>query len=306
MGSKKLSWVYGAMLLLQLIPAILGWGQYGHYATCKIAEAFLSKNAMAAVKKLLPKSASGKLAEFCSWPDQMLFRYRWSGPLHYIDTPDFKCQYNYNRDCHDSTGTKGRCVTGAIYNYTQQLVSGYSKQPSSKANYNLTEALIFLSHFVGDVHQPLHVGFTTDRGGNTIRVKWFRQQSNLHHVWDTNIIETALKRFYGSNLAKFIQDIQKNISGSLADDDLVSREVYALKRTASPELYASESVALACKYAYKNATQGTTLEDGYFLSRLPVVKKQLGQGGVRLAAVLNSIFASRPRISSLRGFLGFP
>ncbi|GKD85473.1 endonuclease 4-like protein, partial [Tanacetum coccineum] len=55
-------------------------------------------------------------------------------------------------DCHDSSGVKDRCVTGAIYNYTEQLVMGYNAS-NSVTQYNLTEALMFLSHYIGDVHQ---------------------------------------------------------------------------------------------------------------------------------------------------------
>lgn len=143
-------------------------------------------------------------------------------------------------DCHDSVGRKNRCVTGAIYNYTMQLKSGYQDSisvekcklitngyyifrcynitfPILNGNNmgcfplliidNLTEALMFLSHFIGDVHQvcsfyweiethtvihfsfkflflcqPLHVGFIGDEGGNTITVRWYRRKTNLHHV----------------------------------------------------------------------------------------------------------------------------
>lgn len=80
----------------------------------------------------------------------MRFRYWWASPLHYIDTPDKKCKHQYSRDCYDAEGEKGKCLDGAIQNYTSQLGN------KSKI-YNLTEALLFLSHFMGDVHQPMHV-----------------------------------------------------------------------------------------------------------------------------------------------------
>lgn len=60
-------------------------------------QGFLSEEALAAVKELLPASAKGDLAEVCSWPDEIRYSYhwRWSSPLHYVDTPDFKCNYKY-------------------------------------------------------------------------------------------------------------------------------------------------------------------------------------------------------------------
>ncbi|EYU23188.1 hypothetical protein MIMGU_mgv11b024281mg, partial [Erythranthe guttata] len=74
-----------------------GWGKQGHIITCKIAENFLTKDALASVKALLPGSAEGELASVCSWPDEIRrsAHNRWSGPLHYIDTPDFRYNYQY-------------------------------------------------------------------------------------------------------------------------------------------------------------------------------------------------------------------
>ncbi|KAK3004235.1 hypothetical protein RJ639_020213 [Escallonia herrerae] len=301
MGGFDLSLTGTALVVLLLVPGILGWGKEGHYATCKIAEGYLTEETLAAVRSLLPDRAEGDLASVCSWPDEIKHNYhwRWSSPLHYIDTPDFRCNYKYCRDCHDSSGQKDRCVTGAIYNYTMQLMSGYSDS-DSKMKYNLTEALMFLSHFVGDVHQPLHVSFTGDEGGNTIIVRWYRRKTNLHHVWDNMIIESAMKSFYNSDLATMIQAIQNNITDT--DGWLIDVSSWAnctSDGTACAEPYASESINLACKFAYRNATAGSTLGDDYFLSRLPVVEKRLAQGGVRLAAILNSIFSSRTSLLSL-------
>ncbi|ESW31255.1 hypothetical protein PHAVU_002G223100 [Phaseolus vulgaris] len=295
MGDERVRVLF--LLLLMPLPTVLGWGKEGHYVTCKIAQGYLSEDALFAVKQLLPDSAEGDLAAVCSWADEVRFNYhyRWSSALHYVDTPDFKCNYEYCRDCHDSSKHKHRCVTGGIYNYTMQLKTAEAG-PSSELNYNLTEALLFLSHFVGDVHQPLHVGFLGDLGGNSITVRWYRRKTNLHHVWDTMIIQSALKTFYDSNLSIMIQAIQRNITDNWSNDVSIW-EHCAHNSTACPDRYASESISLACKFAYKNATPGSTLEDGYFLSRLPIVEKRLAQGGVRLAAILNHIFASKTRIA---------
>ncbi|OAY24743.1 endonuclease 4 isoform X2 [Manihot esculenta] len=290
-GGSGLWWVGRVLVLVQLVTGILGWGKEGHYAVCKIAEEYLTEDAVAAVKELLPDSAEGDLAAVCSWPDEIRFHYRWSSALHYIDTPDFKCNYQYCRDCHDSAGLKDRCVTGAILNYTNQLTSVYQNS-NSVFQYNLTEALMFLAHFIGDVHQPLHVGFTGDLGGNTIMVHWYRRKTNLHHIWDDMIIDSAVKTFYGSDLANMIQAIQNNITDDWSNQ-LPLWEYCQNNRTVCPDPYASESVSLACKFAYKNATPGSTLGDDYFLSRLPIVEKRLAQGGIRLAATLNRIFASQ-------------
>ncbi|PKI77589.1 hypothetical protein CRG98_002043 [Punica granatum] len=259
-GTVGFLWVWRILVLLQLSSGILGWGREGHYATCRIAEEYLTKEAKAAVKELLPNSAGGDLASVCSWADEIRHSYHWhwTGPLHYVDTPDFKCNYDYCRDCHDLAGNKDRCVTGAIYNYTKQLME-FDRGSYSAATYNLTEALMFLSHFVGDVHQPLHVGFTGDEGGNTIIVRWYRRKTNLHHVWDNMIIDSALKTFYQSDLTNMIEAIQRNITDGWSND-ASSWGNCASNQTACPDPYAAESIKLACKFAYRSATPGSTLE----------------------------------------------
>ncbi|MCL7035644.1 hypothetical protein MKW94_000607 [Papaver nudicaule] len=283
-----------AFVILQLLPGVVGWGKEGHYAVCKIAEGLLTEDAAAAVKNLLPEIAKGELAAVCSWPDEIRGLYRWSAELHFIDTPDFLCNYEYCRDCHDSGGNKDRCVVGGINNYTMQLHKFQGS--ASEWKYNLTEALMFLSHFIGDIHQPLHAGFLGDLGGNTIPIHWFGMRTNLHRVWDNMIIETAMKNFYSSDLAIMIEAVNKKITDTWSED-ISSWENCTSINTVCPDPFASESIDLACKYAYPGATPNSTLSDEYFLSRLPIVEKRLAQGGVRLASTLNRIFKTEMLIS---------
>ncbi|GLT91822.1 hypothetical protein SLE2022_096930 [Rubroshorea leprosula] len=271
---------------LLLFPRVYGWSKDGHLITCRIAQSRLSQTAADAVQQLLPESAGNDLGSECSWADNVRFRYRWSAPLHFINTPEL-CSYQYSRDCKDLDGEKGRCVAAAIKNYTTQLLS--YNTAASATEYNLTEALLFLSHFMGDIHQPLHVGFAADKGGNTIDVHWYTRKQVLHHVWDYNIIETAEERFYDSNVDELIDAIQQNITSEWADQVKIW-ETCSQNQTACPDKYASEGIKAACDWAYKGVDEGSTLEDDYFLSRLPIVSWRLAQGGVRLAATLNRIF----------------
>ncbi|KAL3636072.1 Endonuclease 2 [Castilleja foliolosa] len=273
-------------LLLLCIPAAYGWGIDGHQIICKLAQPRLTKAAANAVSELLPSDAQNDLSSLCSWADRVRFRYHWSAPLHFIDTPDNLCTYQYKRDCKDEDGVQDRCVAGAINNYTTQLLS-YAKTTTSAPQYNLTEALLFLSHFIGDIHQPLHVGFTSDRGANMIDVHWYRRKSVLHHVWDTDIIETAEKRFYNSDVNQLIDALQHNITTVWSKQ---ASDWEACNKTACPDLYASEGIKAACDWAYKGVEEDSILEDDYFLSRRPVINLRLAQGGVRLAATLNRIF----------------
>ncbi|KAF9591391.1 hypothetical protein IFM89_004076 [Coptis chinensis] len=88
----------GFVSLLALLPIIHGWGEDGHLTVCRIAQPLLSDAAKAAVQDLLPAYADNDLGSVCSWADHMKFRYHWSSALHYIDTPDSLCTYQYNSE----------------------------------------------------------------------------------------------------------------------------------------------------------------------------------------------------------------
>ena len=277
-------------LLLLLLVALLAasadaWGKEGHIMVCKIAERYLTEEAAAAVQDLLPESAGGELSTMCPWADTMRFRYHWASPLHYANTPNV-CNFNFSRDCHNSRGEQGMCVVGAINNYTDQL---YTYGDSPKSSYNLTESLMFLAHFVGDVHQPLHVGYEEDEGGNTIMVRWYRRKANLHHVWDVSIIDTVMKDFYNKSLDTMVAALQMNLTEGWSDD-VAHWENCANKKATCANDYAIESISLSCNYAYKDVVQNITLGDDYYFTRYPVVEKRLAQAGVRLALILNRIF----------------
>ncbi|KAM0857289.1 hypothetical protein ACQ4PT_048558 [Festuca glaucescens] len=277
------------VLLLQLLhlvlvaaaaraPAAQAWGVEGHYMVCKIAESYLTTEASTAVKGLLPESAGGELAAVCSWPDTERRQNPWSAPLHFADTPG-DCKFSYARDCHGTNGEKDMCVVGAINNYTAAL-------QDSSCPYNRTESLMFLAHFVGDVHQPMHCGRTADLGGNTVIVSWYKNKTNLHKVWDEKVIGTAMNRFYKDDLSTMIGAIKRNLT-------VVEKnkwEACPSRATSCADKFAEESAELSCP-AYVGTEQGSNLEDEYFFKALPVVQKRIAQGGVRLAAILNRIFS---------------
>uniref|UniRef100_A0A453D721 Aspergillus nuclease S1 n=1 Tax=Aegilops tauschii subsp. strangulata TaxID=200361 RepID=A0A453D721_AEGTS len=209
----------GLLMLLHVLlvaaaaraPAAQAWGKEGHYMTCKIADGFLTSEALTGVKALLPSWANGELAEVCSWADSQRFRYRWSSPLHFADTPG-DCEFSYARDCHDTKGNKNVCVVGAINNYTAAL-------QDSSSPFDPTESLMFLAHFVGDVHQPLHCGHVDDLGGNTIKLRWYKRKSNLHKVWDSDVITEAMKDFFDKDQDAMIESIQRNITEDWSSEE---------------------------------------------------------------------------------------
>lgn len=277
------------------LVTVHGWGKEGHYITCAIAESLFSEATTEAVKELLPDYAGGQLAPMCGWPDTVrrTKQFYWSGGLHFINTPDFQCNYNHKRDCHDSRGHEDMCVAGGINNFTAQLQTYGTDNQSQN---NLTVALLFLAHLVGDIHQPLHVGYEGDEGGNSIELRWYRRKANLHHVWDSSIIDTAKDRYYDSDLDTMVESLTTNLTENWA---VASKwELCHSGEIACPDAYARESIKVACRWAYKDAAQGAVLTDDYFLSRLPIVEQQLSEGGVRLAAILNRIFGQSNQVGS--------
>ncbi|XP_039778970.1 endonuclease 2-like [Panicum virgatum] len=154
----------------------------------------------------------------------------------------------------------------------------------SSSPFDRTESLMFLAHFVGDVHQPLHCGHTDDLGTtlSSSTGEWYRRKSNLHHVWDVNVIETAMKDFYNNDLSTMIKAIQRNIT------DVWSNEEKQWETCNIRTKFSEESSKLACN-AYKGVKQDSILQDDYFFAALPVVQKRIAQGGVRLAVTLNKI-----------------
>ena len=134
-------------------------------------------------------------------------------------------------------------------------------------------ALKFLVHLVGDIHQPLHVGRREDRGGNLIQVQWFGEPSNLHKVWDEQLIEAEKLSF--SEFAAFLTPP-------------TAAEVEAWQQATDPRLGTRGHASAAPGVCHWRWTVGLRL----YLKQMPTVKARLLRAGVRLAGLLNTIFAA--------------
>lgn len=170
-------------LLLCLHPAlVLAWGETGHRIVGELAERQLSPSARAAVADLLAEELDPTLAGVSVWADAIRgedawkHTYRW----HFLNVPTLACRYFPPRDC-----PAGNCIVGAIAE--QAHILGDASRPRAER----AQALKFVVHFVGDVHQPLHAGLARDRGGNDFHLVYRGQDTNLHRVWDSLILETA-------------------------------------------------------------------------------------------------------------------
>lgn len=261
-----------------------GWGADGHRIVGRIAQNFLTPGARSLVDDLL---GGQSLAEVSTWADEIKSdrQWDWARPLHYANVATGSDGFVLERDCP----ARG-CVIQAILDRSTVLrenVAVHSKQ---------AQALRFLVHFVGDIHQPLHVSRAQDRGGNNIRVDFFGRQTNLHRVWDTELIRKTHVEW---------RELADELVGSAA---LPQRSEW--RSTADPTAWADESWSLAMSHAYPIPSDGR-IGDEYFARNIPIVKERLAMGGVRLADLLNVIAAARsPGVADIPngrpGFGPFP
>ena len=247
-----------------LLPSVAyAWGEDGHDIIADIAARELTPQAAAKIKDLLGQQT---LVDVAAWADQVRRKpqYQWSAPLHYVNVPPGSDQFDYQRDCPD-----GECVVGAIHRFIAEL-----RDPAADRA-EKADALKFLVHFVGDIHQPLHVSYAHDKGGNDIKVEFFHDRTNLHTVWDSLIIRHAGQpwREHANQLYARITLVQYRQWTSSLD----------------PAAWATESFRLAVSHAY-NIPKDGQLDQAYYERNLPVVEERLSMAGIRLGALLNAVF----------------
>lgn len=235
------------------------WGKTGHRATGEIAEMYLSKKAKRKIATLL--NGEG-LALVSTFADDIKSdkQYRKYSPWHYVNF-DFGKKYKEEEPSEYGDLIQGieKCV---------EVLKSETSSNEDKAFY-----LKLLVHFIGDLHQPLHVGRAEDKGGNDIQVRWFKEGTNLHRVWDSNMID-----YYGMSYSELAIN---NLPLSEAQKKEIEKG-YFLD-------WAYETQSLAQK-VYDSANVGEKLGYRYMYDYFPVVRQQLKKGGVRLAKVLNEIF----------------
>ncbi|EER14377.1 Nuclease PA3, putative [Perkinsus marinus ATCC 50983] len=282
------------------------WGPDGHAVVAELADTRMSSKARKWVYDIMGEGY--RLATSASWADSILYgnnsgEWSWSKPLHYANVDD--CEFVYARDCPNNV-----CVAGAIKNYTAQLTN------TSLTKEQRQDAVKFLVHFMGDVHEPLNAGRYTDLGGNTISVAINfadYEKTNLHKVWGEKLIDEYEGELYPGPYIQQDADYNKDrtqywsVSADEIGRGLASGGKYAGKVPSWKSKCESlgidvcvnemvqESATLACNQAYVNVDGSQIGNDdgllmGYYTSRIETVKEQLAKGAVRLAWVLDNTF----------------
>jgi len=261
------------VLLVALVCAHIGisqaWGEEGHKIVAQIANDRLTSTAAGVVAQFLGSQTMMDVA-----PDPDDYDHspagRWSAPCHYCNLPRGATSFSMQLDC------QGFCVAKSIGNYTNILSTTQSQPSACQFAYGDEPcALVFMIHFMGDIHQPLHVGWGDDEGGNTVEVTWFGSPTNLHEVWDDKIIER-----WNSDQNSAVQELEQWISTNAA-------QVAQWQQTMDPVAIADESFAYVRNAVYNFTSKALSTE--YYNQHLPIVKLRLAAAGVRLAQALNTI-----------------
>jgi hypothetical protein len=253
-----------AFLVVMLVflggsPAF-AWGQIGHRVTGAIGEPLLSKKAATAVRAVL---GTESLAEASTWPDEMrsspeVFWQKTANPWHYVTVPAGKTYAEVGAPA------EGDGVS-ALAGFAKTL-----RDPkASLADQQL--ALRFTIHIIGDLHQPLHVGNGTDRGGNDVKVQFGREDTNLHAVWDGNLVDRQQLSY---------TEMTAWLSRRITPQNLKDWA------NADPLVWVAESAALRDTIYPADTRLGYT----YAFQQNEALDRRLMQAGVRIAAYLNALY----------------
>lgn len=235
-----------------------GWGQTGHRVVGYVAEQHLSKKARKNVMRVLQHNS---LAEVANWMDDI----------------KSDAAYNHTHDWHWVTIPDGQKYEETRKNPNGDIIMKIDELTAALKAHNLPkdkeqEYLKYLVHLIGDLHQPLHVGGKDDTGGNAVKVQWFGEPSNLHRVWDSDMIDG--KNLSYTELASFLDQpsptqVKKWQAKSL-HDWAYNMMIYR------PQVYnLPDDGKLGYRYSYDN---------------FKTVQQLLLEGGIHLAGLLNKIY----------------
>jgi len=251
---KKLS----CLLLVALCTTTaFAWGPTGHRATGWIAEKYLSKKAKAAIKKILGDQS---LAIASTWMDEVR-----SDSL-----------YDHMVDWHWVTIPFGETYEQSVKNPKGDIIATIERIISELKTRKLSaekerENIRILVHLIGDIHQPLHVGGKNDKGGNDVKVNWFRSESNLHRVWDSDMIDDTKLSY-----TELAQSLDKPSDSEMKMWQKATVRDWAKEsQSYEKQVYDIGNGNLGYRYTYLN---------------WHIVRYRLLQAGVRLAGVLNEVY----------------
>ncbi|NER09174.1 S1/P1 nuclease [Muriicola jejuensis] len=235
------------------------WGKTGHRVVGEVAEMHLSRKARKMVRKILNGRSLASVSNYADdiKSDSLYNQYY---PWHYVNYPADK---TYGEEPPSEEGDIVMAIQTCIGKLEDRQTSDDQREFYLK----------MLIHFIGDLHQPLHAGWEENRGGNDIEIQWFREKSNLHRLWDSDLIE-----HFGMSYTELANDLPP-----------MSKQALLEMQAGNVRTWVDESHRLATSI-YGSVTPGERLGYRYKYVYWETVERQLLKGGVRLAAVLNDLF----------------
>ena len=256
--TRKIKWVVLVLIFAMACNLqVLAWGKTGHRAIAEIGWQQLNRQAKHKIKVLLGDSY---LPLYANYADEV--RSEKDNPMgklpHYADMP-LDVTYENSQKSKD----------GDLVTVMTDMVNTLKSKSATKEKKAV--ALKFIIHLVGDAHQPMHVGLPEDLGGNKVEVKWFGEKTNLHHVWDEDLINFSELSY--TELARFAGTPELSELKSLRDTSVVD--------------WIDETHTYT-KMIYDNLGDKDYSYD-YYHKFYPVVLKQIQKGGYRLGNYLNEL-----------------
>ncbi len=259
---KKLIFV---AVLTYLPYAANAWGLLGHRIVGEIAESYLNPNARKAVKEIL---GTESMAITANWPDFIKSdsSYNYLSSWHYVNLPENLDRIGVNNYLENMTEAN-------IYNKTNEMIALLKNKQTPAAQKLL--ALRMLIHLVGDMHQPMHTARKEDLGGNRVIVNWFGQKSNLHRVWDEQLID-----YQQLSYTEYTKAINNPTAVQLTE-----------WKKGDIKDYIFESYEICNKIYATGIKNDDKLSYRYNFDWISTVNSQLLKGGIRLAKILNEIYS---------------
>jgi len=246
---------------------LISWGFTGHKTIGQIAANHLTTQAKMAIQELLGDQS---LADAATWADEVRNdpEYQSTAPWHFINVP---LGLSFEQFQQQVTNSDKMNVYTALVKEEVVLTSPASTHEQKVA------ALKFVAHFVGDIHQPMHVSRAEDKGGNTIQLQYDNDGSNLHALWDTKLLEHG-----GLNYQQLAEKY-----------DHPTKEQIKKWQGDPPILWAWESYQVSTQlYAEVAAMKGRNIDNAYYETHIPIIENRIEKAGIRLAGVLNTLFAT--------------
>lgn len=250
------------MLLFVATPELFAWGVNGHRIVAEIAYANLTCRARHHVDKALGKRG---IIYYSTWADEIKSDtiYPSSYDWHFQNLPAGLSHENI-----DTMFIQRPTNSGALF-YALDSISNRLRE----GNDDNPDDIKFIVHLIGDMFQPMHMGHPEDKGGNRVQINWFSQNTNLHSVWDGNMVSTF--QMSNAEMVRFL------------NDRYASKKRDIRRKTINECLYDTYALQNAI-YDYQNLNDKNTYHYTYRFKK--DAEWQLYVAGIKLAQWLNEIY----------------